>query len=71
MTRLKDEEEKKRTGEERGREGMDRKGKAKTTEDNWNKKHYQENRKVTDNQKLKVKWVVKQGKERKWRTVLP
>lgn len=63
MTRLKDEEEKKRTGEE--------KGKAKTTEDNWNKKHYQENRKVTDNQKLKVKWVVKQGKERKWRTALP
>lgn len=34
MTRLKDEEEKKRTGEERGREGMDRKGKATTTEDN-------------------------------------
>lgn len=34
MTRLKDEEEKKRTGEERGREGVDRKGKAKTTEDN-------------------------------------
>lgn len=34
MTHLKDEEEKKRTGEERGRGGVDRKGKAKTTEGN-------------------------------------